>query len=48
MLMVDNTNKLVVFHRYITFAEWVGFCISDEIYTSKPIHSNFENKSSDK
>lgn len=48
MLMVNNTNKLVVFHRYITFAEWVGFCICDEIYTSKPIYSNSENKRSGK
>lgn len=46
MLIVDNTDKLIVFHQYITFAGWVGVCIQDKIYTSKPIHSKSENESS--
>lgn len=47
MLTVDNTDKLIAFHWYISFAGW--FCLlCDELYTLKPIHPMFENEGSDR
>ena len=47
MLTVDNTDKLIVFHWYISLAGW-AFLFCDKVYALKPIHPKFENESGDR